>query len=276
MSAPAPWSFSFEPLYLLLSAAAVVAYVRAARRYPVSRWRRAAFATGILLIAATLNSPLETISDHYLLLIHLLQNAMIADWAPPLMLLGLSQDMRLELARRGGRLMRRATEPAVALPLWLAAWYGVHVPTFYDWALRLTWPLNLEHAILITAGLIFWWPLLEPPPRRLTVGPTLAYLGIAFFTSPWLSLALIFTTRPLYSFYVHVPRLWGMSVTEDQNLGGVLMNAELTLIFFVLFAYHLLHLLAEEERIQRELDAQARVAYPAARPDESKGAEGHG
>lgn len=79
---------------------------------------------------------------------------------------------------------------------------------FYDLALRDGWPLDLEHAILIAAGLGFWWSLLEPPPRRLTVGPTLAYLGIAFMTSPWLSLALIFTTTPLYSFYTHVPRLW--------------------------------------------------------------------
>ena len=276
MNAPPPLSFSFEPLFLALSVLAAVAYARAAVRYRPSRWRIGAFATGLLLIAATLNSPLETISDHYLLLIHLLQNAMIADWAPPLLLIGLTPAMRRALAERGGRTFHQLTEPVVALPFWLAAWYGVHVPGFYDWALRTSWPLNLEHAVLIAAGLCFWWPLLEPPPRRLTVGPTLAYLGIAFFTSPWLSLALIFTTRPLYNFYAGAPRLWGFSATEDQNLGGVLMNAELTLIFFVLLAYHLVHLLAEEERMQHELDARAhaaRFAHP--QPDQRGGSE-HG
>ena len=276
MNTPPPSSFSFEPLFLALAVVAAVLYVRAARRARPSNWRIAAFATGLLLVAVTLNSPLETISDHYLLLIHLLQNAMIADWAPPLLLLGLTVEMRQALALRGGRPLRRLTEPTVALLFWLAAWYGVHVPGFYDWALRTGWPLNLEHGVLIAAGLCFWWPLLEPPPRRLTAGPTLAYIGVAFLTSPWLSLALIFTARPLYGFYAHASRLWGLSATEDQNLGGILMNAELTSIFFVLLGYHLLHLLAEEERLQQELDAQTRTAWLTRATPDPKGANHNG
>jgi len=255
MTAPAPGSFSFEPLFLVVVALAAFAYGRAARQNPPSRWRIASFAVGLVLVGVTLNSPLETLSDHYLLLIHLLQNVMIADWAPPLLLLGLTPGMRRALAARGGRAFHRATDPRFTLPFWLATWYGVHVPALYDWALREQWPLNLEHAVLITAGLCFWWPLLEPEPRRLTIGATLAYLGVAFLTSPWLSLALIFATHPLYGFYEHVPRMWGLSATEDQNLGGILMNAELTAIFFVLLVYYLLHLLAEEERLQQERDA---------------------
>jgi len=267
MNVPSPYSFSFEPIYLALCVAAAVAYVRACRRDRPSNFRIAMFVTGLLLIGATLNSPLETISDHYLLLVHLLQNVMIADWAPPLLILGLTPAQRARLATRLGHRFRALTNPLLTLPFWLAVWYGVHVPGFYDWALRTDWPLNVEHALLITAGLAFWWPLLEPEPRRLGTGPTLAYLGIAFLTSPWLSLGLIFTDRPLYGFYVHAPRLWGFSPTEDQNLGGILMNAELTAIFFVLFAFNLLKLLAEEERTQRELDAQFFAARLAARPD---------
>jgi len=276
MNVPTPSSFGFEPVFLVLTLAAAVLYARAVRSHRPSAWRVASFATGLLLIAGTLNSPLETLSDHYLLLIHLLQNVMIADWAPPLLLLGLTPTMRRALADRGGRLLHRLTEPVVTLPFWLLTWYGVHVPGFYDWALRDGWPLNLEHALLIAAGLLFWWPLLEPPPRRLSVGPTLAYLGIAFLTSPWLSLALIFTTRPLYDFYAHAPRLWGLSATEDQNYAGILMNAELTAIFFVLLAYHLLHLLAEEERLQQERDALHRAATHTPPTLDPKGANHRG
>jgi len=276
MNVPAPWSFSFEPVFLVLALAAAAMYARAARSYRPSTWRVVSFATGLLLITGALNSPLETISDHYLLLIHLLQNVMIADWAPPLLLLGLTPAMRRALAERGGTPFRLVTEPVVALPFWLVTWYGVHVPGLYDWALRDGWPLNLEHGILIAAGLLFWWPLLEPPPRRLTVGPTLGYLGIAFLTSPWLSLALIFTTRPLYAFYTDAPRLWGLSATEDQNYAGILMNAELTAIFFVLFAYHLLHLLAEEERLQQERDARTRAALGRPSNLNPEGANDHG
>ncbi|HEY8107107.1 MAG TPA: cytochrome c oxidase assembly protein, partial [Gaiellaceae bacterium] len=75
-------AFSFEPLFLVLSAAAAVLYWRAARAESPPAWRIAAFASGIFLIAASLNSPLETIASQYLLLMHLLQNGLIADLAP--------------------------------------------------------------------------------------------------------------------------------------------------------------------------------------------------
>ena len=83
----------------------------------------------------------------------------------------------------------------------------------------------------------------------------LAYLGIAFVSAPWLSLAYIFSSRPFYSFYAHAPRLWGLSAVKDQNLAGILMNADQTSIFFIAFAWYLLRVLAEEEDEQRRKDA---------------------
>ena len=123
MSAPASTSFSFEPLFLVLSAAAVYGYVRLARTVDrPSAGRAVLFGVGILLIAASLNSPLETIAVHYLLVIHLLQNVMVADWAPPLLVLGLTPLMRAAVAARGGSWLAFATRPLVALPFWLVVW----------------------------------------------------------------------------------------------------------------------------------------------------------
>ena len=93
MSSPSASSFTFEPLFLALAVAAAILYWRAARRERPPRWRVATFALGLLLVAGALNSPLETIAAHYLLLIHLLQNVMISDWAPPLLILGLTPRM---------------------------------------------------------------------------------------------------------------------------------------------------------------------------------------
>ena len=61
-------------------------YLRAARRSSPrpAAWRAAAFVTGALMIALAVNSQLETIAVDYLVLFHLLQNVIIADWAPPL------------------------------------------------------------------------------------------------------------------------------------------------------------------------------------------------
>ena len=257
MSAPAASSFSFEPLFLVLAAAAVYGYVGLAKRVDrPSRGRVALFVLGALLIAVSLNSPLETIAVHYLLVVHLLQNVMIADWAPPLLVLGLTPAMRAAVAAREGRALAFLTRPRVALPLWLAVWYGVHLPVFYDYALRHPWLLNVEHGALIAAGLVFWWPVFSDLPQRLSSAVRLVYLGAAYASSAFLSLALIFSARAFYGFYEAAPRLWGLSPQKDQNLGGILMNGEQIAVFFVAMSYFLLRLLSEEEESQRAIEGR--------------------
>jgi putative membrane protein len=245
---PHPWAFTWEPLFLGLVLLAGVAYARAARRESPSKLRIAVFVLGLGLIVAALCSPLETIARRYLLLFHLLGNVMIADWAPPLLILGLTPHMRAAVTRHGGRPLARVARPWIALPSWLAVWYLVHLPAFYDYALRHAWALNLEHALLIAAGLLFWWPLLGDAATALSTPGALAYLGVAFVSSSFLGLAFIFSSTPFYDFYEHAPRLWGLSAAKDQNLGGILMNAEQTVVFLSALAYFLVRLLNEEEQ----------------------------
>lgn len=246
-------SFSFEPVFLALSVVGGGIYWRALRAESPPWWRPASFASGLFLIAASLDSPLETIASHYLLLMHLLQNALIADVAPLLVMLGLTPRMRTGLARLGlARLRSRWIVPA-----WLGAWYCTHLAPFYDWALRTGWGLNVEHAILIAAGLLFWWPIVS---GRLAPAAGLAYLAVAFVGSSFLGLAYIFSSTPFYVFYEHAPRLWGLTPARDQNLGGILMNGEQTLVFLLTIGWFVLRLLDEEH-------AGARAEKPAALSD---------
>ena len=259
-------SFSFEPLYLVLAVVARALYYGAERHGRPSPLRAASFAAGLLLIAASLNSPLETIAAHRLLLAHLLQNGLIADLAPPLLLLGLTPAMQQAIARRGGRPFAMLTRARVTLPAWLAAWYGTHLAGFYDWALATGWGLNLEHGFLILGGLLFWWPLVT---GRLSVAPALGYLGAGFVASSFLGLAFIFSTRPFYSFYERAPRLWGLSPVRDQNLGGILMNAEQTLVFLTAIGWFVWRLLEEEHAAGGGADDCDQVAT-SSRPGRSR------
>ncbi len=258
---PSPWSPTFEPLFAVLAGAALWLYVRAWRseRLAPPSWRGWLFGGGLVLIVAALNSSLETIAVEYLVLFHLLQNVMISDWAPPLLILGLTPAMRAALARRLGNSFARITRPALALPVWLLGWYLIHLGGVYDTLLRNPVLLNIEHLFLIAIGLLFWWPVLTDTPHDAPTLLRLAYVFGAFLGSAFLGLALTFAP-PFYDYYVERPRLWGISAAADQNLGGVLMSTEQALVFFAAIIWLLLKLFREEEEAERRLAEEQRAA----------------
>jgi cytochrome c oxidase assembly factor CtaG len=272
MSVPAASSFTLEPGFIVAAVAAVAVYLPRARRASVAYWRRASFVTGAVIVAATLNSPLETIAVHYLLLGHLAQNALIADWAPPLLLLGLTPSMAAAILRRLGP-AGRLFHAGVSWPLWVVGWYAVHLTRPYTYALEHPLALDLEHAFLITIGIGFWWPVIVPSTRRMAAGVAVLYLLGAFVAASFLGLAYTFIPRPIYPYYVHAPRLWGISAARDQNLGGVLMTAEQSAVFLTAVALTLLRLMDEEERRNDEQVAAALAAEAARAESASMGSE---
>jgi cytochrome c oxidase assembly factor CtaG len=247
MSDPGPTSLTFEPLFAATGAVAAVIYARAARRHHPGALRVASFSAGLLLIVVALNSPLETLAVHYLLLAHLVQNALIADWAPPLLLLGLSRPMWAAASAAVPTPLHGLGNLGVALVVWLGTWYLVHLAAFYDYALRHPSWLNLEHALLVFAGLVFWAPVVGARWWDRSPAVLVPYLLVAFVAASFLGLAFTFIPHPFYDYYVHVPRLDGISPTEDQNLAGIAMSAEQSLIFLGAIAY-ILVLLADREQ----------------------------
>jgi cytochrome c oxidase assembly factor CtaG len=259
---PSPWSPTFEPLFALLGGGAAWLYVHAWRasdpRPPV--WRAWSFGLGVALIVLALNSPLETIAVEYLLLFHLLQNVVIADWAPPLLVIGLTPAMRAGIATRLGGPFAVATRPAVALAIWLAGWYAIHLAPLYDAFLRHPVLLNVEHLLLIAIGLLFWWPVIADAPRAVSTLGRTAYVFAAFVGSAFLGLALTFSP-PVYGYYEGLPeRLWGIPAEQDQNLGGVLMSTEQALVFLAAIVWLLLRLFREEAAEEERLAAEQRAA----------------
>ena len=257
-----PWTPTFEPLFVVLGAGALWLYVgawRAAVPQPPA-WRAWVFGLGVGILVVALNSPLETIAVEHLLLIHLLQNVIVSDWAPPLLLIGLTPVMRAALAHRLGGWFAWVTRPAVALTVWLVAWYAIHLSALYDAFLRHPLLLNLEHAILIAVGLLFWWPVLSDSPRSTPTLGRLAYVFAAFVGSAFLGLALTFSP-PVYGYYENLPeRLWGISAEQDQNLGGILMSTEQAVVLFAAIVWLLVRLLREEQEAEERLAAEQRAA----------------
>ena len=217
---------------------------------PRAPWRTVAFLCGCALVVLALVTPLDTLAREYLVWAHLLQNVVLAEWAPLLLVLGIPPALAERLSRP--RLVRALTHPAVALPLWAGTYALWHVPALYDAALRRPeWLLPLEHATYLATGLLFWWCVWQDSPHRLSSAARAAYAFAAFVLSAPLGLVLALVPEPLYDFYAGAPeRVWGLSRLEDQQLGGMTMAGEQSVVFFVVFAYWFLRFLSEQEHVE--------------------------
>jgi cytochrome c oxidase assembly factor CtaG len=251
---PYSWSWNAEALVVLgLSAI----YVVSLRRFPAPRWRIACFLGAMALLLLVSVTPIHTLGMHYLLTVHLLQNVVLAEWAPLLVVLGISSVLAERIARPG--IVRALTHPAVALPIWIVNYMVWHLPWLYDAALRNpNTLLHLEHAMYFATGLAMWWSVFQDEPHRLGSGARAAYVFAAFVLGSPVGLVMALVPEPIYDFYVEAHhRVWGLDPLEDQQLAGILMALEQAVVFFGVFAYWFFRFFAEEE--ERE-DAEAPVA----------------
>jgi putative membrane protein len=253
-----PYAWSWNPEALVLVPLMALAYVVALRRFPATWWRIACFAAAMLLLLAVTITPLETLAVRYLLIVHLLQNVVIAEWAPLLLVLGIPPALAARLAQPGA--VRWATHPLVALPVWLANYMIWHLPWVYDAALRHPHSLlHLEHALYFLTGLAMWWSVIQDEPHRLGSGARAAYVFAAFVLGSPIGLVIALVPSAMYDFYVEAPqRLWGLTALEDQQLGGMFMAVEQAAVFFAVFAYWFFRFLAEEDR-RADADSPVRV-----------------
>jgi putative membrane protein len=235
-----------------------LAYVVAIRGRRPERWRIAVFATGCALLLTTAVTPLDALTYH-LLSMHLLQNVVLAEWAPALLVHGLPP----ALAARIGdiRPARLLTRPPVALGLWLVAYYLWHIPAAYDAALEHPPLLHLEHACYLAAGVLLWWPVLQDAPHRLSSGGRAVYVFVAFVLASPIGLLLALLPEPAYDWYVKGGGLWGISPHADQQLAGVTMSVEQAIVFFAVFAVFFFRFLAEEEAERPPGEKMSRSAY---------------
>jgi putative membrane protein len=241
-----PYAWTLHREALLGVSILAVAYLLALRRRPARRWRIACFAAGLLMLVAVAVTPLHALSFH-LLAAHLLQNVVLAEWAPALIVLGLPPALAARIADRP--VLRELTHPAVALPVWVATYVAWHVPAAYDAALEHPDTLlHLEHLSYFAAGCLLWWPVVHERPWRLAPGPRAFYVFAAFLVASPLGLLLALLPEPVYAYYEHGPGLWGLSPLADQQIAGVTMASEEAVVFFAVFVFLFARFLAVEER----------------------------
>jgi putative membrane protein len=283
--------WSFEPAILLPLLAAALCWVQFVRRVdrahpanPVPRRRTVAFLAGLAAIAAALMSGIERY-DTTLFSIHMVQHLLLTLVAAPLIALGAPITTLLRAAtpnvRRTvilpilhSRVMRVLSFPVVSWLVFAGVMWGTHFSPLFDASLENPLIHDLEHALYLAAGLLFWWPAvgLDPSPWRMPHPVRAMYVFLQMPQNTFLAVTILNSTVVLYAHYATTVRAWGPSVLEDQQIAGGVMWLTGDILFLAglagILAGWMLHEKAVEavadRRFDRERDAirirEARLA----------------
>jgi putative membrane protein len=181
---------------------------------------------GLFTLWVALETPIDTIGDHYLDSVHMLQHVLLGFVAPPLMLLGLSPQMVARLVRLPG--VRAITEPVPAQVIAGVVMIAWHLPPLYNATLSSEDLHIVEHLTFIAAGVVLYWPILEATSAQarwqMSPGVKLLYMLVATLPQDGVALALIFSRVPFYDYYAHAPRLIAsLTPVIDQTVAGAVL-----------------------------------------------------
>ena len=230
----------------------------------VPAWRLAAFMGGLFSLWLPVGSAVA-IMDHQLLTLHMVQHLLLMTVAAPLILLGAPVIAFLYgLPQRfvPGFLTPLLSRPAVheaghivAHPVfcWLASTatvIGWHVPALFELGMRSEGWHAIEHASFIAAGLLFWWPVVQPWPS-LPNWPRWGiplYLFLSTLPCDALSAFLTFCNRVVYPHYLSAHTLFDISPLADQQCAGALMWVWVTFAYLAPAAVVTIRMLSPHRR----------------------------
>ena len=263
------WDFSSPPavLFLLLASAYLIGATRLATRSDTdaSFWYKfTASIFGLVLLATALAGPLDYYSGD-LFAAHMSQHIVIAMFAAPLLLLArpmpayiwaLPRPLRVgagTVLTDSGliiKVMRILTRPTVALPLFIGTLYAWHIPAAYNQSLKDEWLHLFMHFSMFTTAVLFWWPIIGPPPIRtqLAYPQRIVYLLLAVTPTAVLAAIITLSKSVLFDFYLDSPGHFSWSPTEDQRTGGLLMWIPGNFVYLTTMTILFFRWFKEEER----------------------------
>jgi cytochrome c oxidase assembly factor CtaG len=256
VAADTSWTLAPGPILLTLVLAG--GYILRWRRVRAASGARAAptsrliaWLGGVACIVAALISPIDHLAEQVFAM-HMAQHVLLLDFAPILLVLGLTKVLMRPVARRVLDLERALgpiAHPAFAVVLYVFVMCVWHIPALYDAALSHSGVHVLEHVCFMTAGLLYWWHLLSPVRSRSMTGlaPVVYMAGTKVFVG-LLGIFLTFAPTALYAFYERGDRVWGLSPKTDQAAAGAIMALEQSIIMGIALAALFIRALAESDR----------------------------
>jgi putative membrane protein len=225
----------------------------------VPGWRRACYASGLIVLALALSPPVDTLADQ-LLVAHMIEHLLIGDIAALLIVLGFTGPLLAPVLRNpiAGRL-RVFSHPVVAIVAWAVNFYVWHLPVLYQAALRHDPVHALQHSMFLGFGIAMWMALLGPLPKPswFSNGAQLGYIVAVRLLGTVLANVMIFSGTVLYPYYRAGDAHWHIGQMADQiSAAGVMMVQE-SILTICLFGWLFLKVAREGEERQALLDYAA-------------------
>ncbi len=186
----------------------------------------------------------------------MVQHLLLLDVLPILLVLSLTRGLLRPVTRRLTLIEERAgflAHPAFAILMYVGMMALWHLPTMYDLAVAHGDIHVLEHVCFITAGMLYWWHLLSPLPSRAGFNGMwpIVYMAVTKLAVGVLGIILAFTPHCIYPWYEDHVRYWGMSARVDQNLAGVLMALEQSVIMGIALVFIVNRMFNDSEKTQQ-------------------------
>ena len=115
----------------------------------------------------------------------------------------------------------------------------------------------LEHLSFAAAGFLYWWHLLSPIRSRMRLGGMgpIIYMASTKILVGFLGILLAFAPELIYTAYDHPGTRWGMTAHDDQQVAGLIMALEQSIVMGVALAWLFVRMLSEsdeeDERLER-------------------------
>jgi len=284
--------WTIEPAVLLPLLVAGVGWIRLVGRInrahpsnPVPRRRTAAFLGGLAAIAIALMSGIDTY-DTTLFSIHMVQHLLLTLVAAPLIALAAPITTLLRAAtpnvRRRvilpivhSRVMRVLSFPVVAWLLFAGVMWGSHFSPLFHASPETPIVPDVEHALYLGAGLLFWWPAvgLDPSPWRIPHPVRAMYVFLQMPQNTFLAVTILNADAVLYPHYATLVRTWGPSTLADQQLAGGLMWICGDILFLSAMAAIIAGWMQHEKAVEVATDRRMDAERAAIRVREAKLAE---
>ena len=234
--------------------------------------RTACFLGGLTTIGVAIASPLDAFGS-LRLSVHMTQHLLLMMIAPPLIWLGapvlpllhglprawvrdgLGPFLAWPALQRAGRFLGH---PVVCWSAFVLATWIWHVPALYELALRSpTWH-EIEHAVFLGTGLMFWWPVVRPWPARRDGSPWIIvlYLLLADIQNTVFSAIFTFAGHVIYPSYELAPQLGARTALDDQVTAGVIMWVPGSFVFLAPLFTLVVRALSPAAERARQLAAQ--------------------